>query len=1116
MRIAGVEKMGYYPTPAVTLRLVCSLLAADQGAALRVLDPCAGEGEALAAVAACLRQQGAQVTAYGVELSPPRAEAARGKLDRVIAGDWGDVTTRNNAYDLLWLNPPYDLEAGDPGDQRKRQEYRFLQATYEKLRPGGVLVYIVPRWLLARPEVSRFLAGHFTDHSVWRLPDGEYEQYKQIVMFGYRRVRAEADALTEDHLRGIGEGTGELPSLSEADCTYRLPPGQKTDRFFFQKISLSPEEASRLAADSGVLVSRSWQDFTGPRELGTFRPVVPLRRGHLAMLLASGLMGTVNLSDVVAKGRAVKEEYEVTGETEDDADQPDKIIKRERFVTRVFALTRDGDYQVIESNTELEGFLERYGGQMARLIEAQHTPLYERPTCEEWSALGGLLPGKPLPGSTQSGLLEAQKHVAIAAARAIRRVGHAHIVAEMGYGKSATALAVAELLGDWPALVLCPSHLVEKWAREVQSVIPGARAVIMHCVGDIQSLAATYCRGEKVVAVLSKEQAKLGSGWRHALVPRRQRGADGLIQVWACPHCGAVLVDGDEIPILDLGNKRHVCSTCGEPLYCYTGLRGGKGSGFSEYLRREQALQDSLASGQPVSFAPLTGGARWPLARYLRDHLKGFFRLLIADEVQHYKAKASDQGTAFQDLVNACGRTLTLTGTIFGGKSTSLFWLLYRLDGALRRDFRFHDETRWAARYGRLEHVLKKQEADDDAHYSGQRRYYERAKEIPGISPQIVSRVLPSTIFARIADLGYELPPYNEEIVRLEMLPAQADQYRWLDDTLQGLVKAARKDGDNGLLSVWLQNVLARPNSGFRLEEVVRRIGKATIPVLAAGGNLERSPEEAPMVLPPVVAGSDYLPKEVWLADFCRSEAHRGRKTLVYLRQTGTRDIQPRVAEVLKSAGLRVATLPDAVNARERERWIGERVGGMDVLLTNPRKVETGLDLVRFATVVFAEIEYSLYTTWQSMRRVWRLGQVQPVKVVYAIYHDTMEEAALALMGRKLKAALLLYGDNASSAIAEEAGDDGDFLAELAARVLARERLTADGLSGLLQGDVRTTTRTWGSYTQESVVLLSALDDWARRHGFANLEAARSALRSKGRSRRPSGNRGIEQTGLFD
>ena len=253
---------------------------------------------------------------------------------------------------------------------------------------------------------------------------------------------------------------------------------------------------------------------------------------------------------------------------------------------------------------------------------------------------------------------------------------------------------------------------------------------------------------------------------------------------------------------------------------------------------------------------------------------------------------------------------------------------------------------------------------------------------------------------------------------------------------------------------------------------------------------------EQNILLDPVVGEGKLLPKEAWLASFCRAEAAQGRKVLVYVRQTATRDIQPRLVETLAGAGLRAISLPDSVQATRREAWIAQRAGDIDVLLTNPKKVETGLDLIAFATVVFAEAEYSLYTLWQAMRRVWRLGQTQAVKVVYAIYRNTMEEVALALMGQKLKAALLLYGDNAASAIAEEAAeDDGDFLAELAARVLARENLTADGLSGLLQGSTHTTTAPWGSYTQESVALLAALDGFARVLGFPDATAAREAMR---------------------
>ena len=59
------------------------------------------------------------------------------------------------------------------------------------------------------------------------------------------------------------------------------------------------------------------------------------------------------------------------------------------------------------------------------------------------------------------------------------------------------------------------------------------------------------------------------------------------------------------------------------------------------------------------------------------------------------------------------------------------------------------------------------------------------------------------------------------------------------------------------------------------------------------------------------------------------------------------------------------------------------------MLITNPRLVQTGLDLVSFTSVVFAEVEYSLDTLWQALRRVWRLGQTRPdFDVLFQLLHN--------------------------------------------------------------------------------------------------------------------------------
>ena len=181
-----------------------------------------------------------------------------------------------------------------------------------------------------------------------------------------------------------------------------------------------------------------------------------------------------------------------------------------------------------------------------------------------------------------------------------------------------------------------------------------------------------------------------------------------------------------------------------------------------------------------------------------------------------------------------------------------------------------------------------------------------------------------------------------------------------------------------------------------------------------------------------------------------KAEIAAGRKVILGVRQTGTRNIQPHLQALLQAEGIRAVTLPDTLAPAKREAWIDQQAHNIDVLITNPKKVETGLDLIKFHTIIVYETEYSLYTLWQFMRRVWRLGQQKPVKVIFMVYNGTLESAALSLIGEKMKAALLLYGDNAASAITAESDAGGSLLDELASRILAGEKLSSDGITGLL------------------------------------------------------------------
>ena len=966
---------------------------------------------------------------------------------------------------------------------------------------GGLLTYIIPQKILGMIEVARLLAGHYEAITVYRFPDGLYEKFKQVVVLAYKRkvfhAPTDKEVLSLQNL-----ATTELEPIETAiEPVYELLPapsrGANGKPIVFKRTDWEPDEVVEATIEAGVHKTSEWLDLIHPmRGLAQLsQPVMPLKKGHIAMLMASGMMGTVRLTDeagkpMLIKGRVIK----VVEKTEQpDSKEADTVVEtyKDRFVTTVAVLKQDG-IQVIQDVKGLSEFMKAHGEKIAAHVLETYKPLYNLdPTQKEIAVLDALgTRRKPLPGQERAGLLPAQRHAAAALARSIRKNGVANCQAEMGTGKTTISTGVLELLDAYPAIVLCPPHLVPKWIREIEEVIPDAHARELRRIGrnsdeaydanDVRDFLEQYQQASEMaqrtggakpkwVAIVAHTSAKFGAGWQPAVITRKARDplTGKFVDACACPGCGKVVMvekDGFFVPVTDtdeLAEKRQ---------FCHNRVPGWELDADGRI--KLDANGDSVWGTRPCG-TPLfefNGARRHSISEYITKHAKGSFKLLIADEVHQFKSKSSDRGVAFHQLVTSTKWTLTLTGTFFGGKSTSIFWLLHRLNHGVRRDFAFHDEKRWARLYGVLETTRRRRrndDADEDGVYTGNRRYRNQAKEQPGVSPAIVSRLLDTTIFLSLKDLNMAMPAYKEEVVALDMLDDQGQQYHNMDRSLKQLAVQSSR-----YLSTWLQWSLARPNSAFRdevvlVDEVDDEDGKSIrkVPLM-----------ELPAINP---NGHKWLPKENWLADFCKMEKQQGRKVLIYVRQTGTRDIQDRVMMPLQANGLRVSILGGNVDPRKREEWIAKRVNTIDALICNPRLVETGLDLVQFSTVVFFEIEYSLYTLWQSVRRVWRLGQTQPVKAIFSVYTSAMEATALALMGRKMKAAQLVYGDEVGGAIVPE--EEGDFLTQLARDVLDGAKLS--DLQTLFADDLQVSHNPMGSLTTPSAVIVPGpkvmtWDDW--------------------------------------
>ena len=593
----------------------------------------------------------------------------------------------------------------------------------------------------------------------------------------------------------------------------------------FTRLDWQPEEIVDATQKRGVLNTREWLDLLNPeRAIGAFKqPVMPLKKGHIAMLMASGLIshlrsgagvGTLRMNDedgkvMLIKGRVVKLTEKVE-ETESKDGKTVSEIFRDRFVSTV-AILRQSGVEIIDKVEPLSQFMHKYGDQLGAHILSTYRPLYNfDPTPQETAILDRLgTSRKPLPGQDKPGLLPTQRHIAAGVARAIKKHSVSNVQGEMGCGKTTVGAATLELLDAYPAIVLCPPHLVPKWIREIEETIPGAKAVELARIGrnaddpgdvnDVRRFIDLYQEGKlgkKAVAVVAHTSAKYGAGWKHAAVVKRHILPDEhpeAIQALCCPKCGAPIqikeaggVTFTATSIEHLGEQRRFCEA---EIPGYELDDDGR-------LARDEA--GNPVWGKRICNEPLFQftGRRWAIADYIARRARGIFKLLIADEVHEFKSKSSDRGIAFHQLVGATQYTLTLTGTFFGGRSTSIFWLLHRLNAGVRHDFGFNDEKRWARLYGVLEMTRQqKRDSDDDNEdgFTGNRRYQNRAREKPGISPAIVNRLLDTTVFLSLKDLGLSLPRYSEEVVTLTMGDEQGAQYRQMAQGLRDLAIKNRR-----------------------------------------------------------------------------------------------------------------------------------------------------------------------------------------------------------------------------------------------------------------------------------------------------------------------------------
>ena len=707
-------------------------------------------------------------------------------------------------------------------------------------------------------------------------------------------------------------------------------------------------------------------------------------------------------------------------------------------------------------------YLNKYGITIANRIRESFNPLFDparEPICDKLKEINSYL--KKNVGYS---LYPAQLATAESLKRQLDRAKVGLVIAECGSGKTkigSVALAAHQNGRKCINVVMCPSHVTKKWVREIEESIPNTKAVVVHNLSEIDKVFEEYELGDKsMYVILSKERARDGYMKQPAAVYSKVK--KGFI----CPWCGKII----EMDLVDDGvhytvradpyffrketTQNHKCKSCGNVLWSVINpndlrVRYNKwikiaGYGFihRDFLMKYfgvtkdhkiLAKLEEIATNPDRPFIARGAYKRYAMSKYIAEHFKSIDGVIL-DELHQFKGD-SGQGDAMETFVGCSKKVIGMTATLINGYSSGLFYLLYRIVPRLMQiDNKFYENpASFNNEYGVTEATYELDESDYNANSRSKKKLLQQ-RQRPGVSPLVYSRfLLDCAVFLSLNDMGKHLPDYEEIPVELELPEEVKKEYDRIETSFRKCMQA-RDAMANRLKSSFMSLLTTYPDQPYDNEPIY--FPKSEIPV----------------VEPKSIGGFDVLQeKDVATLDIVERKVQNGEKVLIYTSWVKI-DTQDKLKKTLEDKGYRVAVLEQRVKPEKREEWVQKKLdGGLDVLITNPSLVETGLDLNAFTTLIYYNIGYNLFTFRQSSRRSWRINQTAPRIEVYILYYKgVMQARAIRLMASKLAAATLVEGNFSDEGLAAMS-DCSDMTSELAKELTKGIRNEVEDVSELFK-----------------------------------------------------------------
>lgn len=309
---------------------------------VNVLDPRCRDGQN----SSILKRTIPNATVYGIESESGTAEKAKQHIDRVAIGSFVGSRISNDAFDVMFMEPPISWNISTGFGTFSKQEKLFLQNTIKYARPDGMMVLIIPYFRMYK-DMCVFVSKNMKDIQIRRLSGTDWDNKALIAIVGRRAEYKEPNEETYRMLRRLHSPT-EIDTLLRAPLEpVTLPSGIVSIETFRGSI-LDMDEMQKIAESSGAMDAFWDKQEVEKLSENAKRPLLPFNIGQIGLVLTSGCLDGIvdegNGCFHVIKGRVSKKSV-----TERDVLDRDSVEVNETISNRVEinVMLPNGEYKVL-------------------------------------------------------------------------------------------------------------------------------------------------------------------------------------------------------------------------------------------------------------------------------------------------------------------------------------------------------------------------------------------------------------------------------------------------------------------------------------------------------------------------------------------------------------------------------------------------------------------------------------------------------------------------------------------------------------------------------------------------------------------------------------------------